>query len=764
MLLREDVHIVKMKKLFTLRTLFSLTLLLIAVNALVSGVKESVLNVQDAAFFPVAAFAVILSYIFGFSTWSAKRVWSIVLITGFIIAFIESARLVEPIKIIIQSIPQLELGLIRWVFYKEIPDIAIFQIQFNEIITASGALISRLLNASIEHPSVREFLWDIPLLLLVTWTGWETSRRNQPLTALAPSLAFHAFILNYTGRDMLSLQIAVFALILLIGINQKWNIAQEKTENSERAVKETYSAVIILSIALAIIAGVTPSISIEEIAQKLTSKDKTAKAIGLERETAQAYTISGLPRQHLIGLSPKLSQTVMFTVKTGELTPTENAIIKEAVPRHYWRWLTYDIYNGQGWATSPVKNNSYTGNEALIPSSSEKYQVIHQQVEKAFTQDSRLYWTGSLASSAQPFNASWRISPESLSLSIDPFLGADMLGAITNEQIYQADSLLPIVSANQLRESSQVYPQEIDTRYLSLPETVPQRVLDLAEEITVNLTNPYDKAKAIETYLRDYPYSLDIAPAPPNQDVADYFLFDLRTGYCDYYATSMIVLARAAGLPARLVIGYANGIYDPLEAEYVIREADAHSWVEIYFTGVGWIEFEPTASQLQITFPDDLPQESVSSLIPFPLTFENKLNGHAKKNLTPQMEVFPFSIGLIFTILFSASVSLHQQGLLKSHKTIASMYKYIFYHGKKIYRDAPLHETPVIFANKLRNQLRTGYPFLVPAPDEIKLLTDLYIQEVYSAHPITKDEHTMAIKVWRKLFWRLLYARMIVRL
>ncbi len=749
-----------MKRLFTLRSLFSLALLLIAVSALVAGLKESVRDVQDAAFFPVAAFAVTFSYIFGFSTWSARRVWSIVVITGFIVAFIESSRLVEPIKIIIQSIPQFELDLIRWVLEKEIPDTTIFQTQFTAIIIGAGAFTSRVLSVSIEHPSVREFLWDIPLLLLATWTGWGTGRRNQPLSALAPSLTFHAFILNYTGKDTLSLQIAVFALILLIGINQKWNIAQEKTENSERAARETYSAVIILSIALAIVAGITPSISIQEIAQKLTRKDELAKAMGLEREIAQAYAVSGLPRQHLIGLSPRLSQTVMFTVKTGELAPTDKAIINEAVPRHYWRWLTYDIYNGQGWATSPVKNNSYSGNESPLLTSSEKYQVIHQEVEKAFTQDSRLYWTGSLASAAQPFNVSWRTSPESLSPSIDPFPGTDMLGAVTEKQIYQAVSLIPIVSANQLRASSQTYPQEIRTKYLSLPETVPQRVLELAQELTANITNPYDKAKAIETYLRDYPYSLNVAPPPPIQDVADYFLFDLKTGYCDYYATSMIVLARAVGLPARLVIGYANGIYDPINAKYVIHEADAHSWVEVYFTGAGWVEFEPTASQLQITLPDQIP-EAATPNPSFPITTERSGNTYTKKGSFPQADYAALMFGVFFMISISGLWFLRAQGLLKSHKTIGSIYEYIFYHGKKIYKDAPLHESPSVFADKLRRQLRTGYPWLIPAPDEIKLLTDLYLQETYSAHPITKDERMRAVNVWRKLFWRLLYARIL---
>jgi hypothetical protein len=78
--------------------------------------------------------------------------------------------------------------------------------------------------------------------------------------------------------------------------------------------------------------------------------------------------------------------------------------------------------------------------------------------------------------------------------------------------------------------------------------------------------------------------------------VTDYFLFDLKKGYCDYYATAMVVLARINGLPARFVSGYSPGSYDAPNARYVIRELNAHSWAEVYFPGVGWVEFEPTAS------------------------------------------------------------------------------------------------------------------------------------------------------------------------
>jgi transglutaminase-like putative cysteine protease len=755
-----------MKKLFTSHSAFSLILLLIAISAFVSGIKEGVRSVQDAAFFPVAAFALILSYVFGFSSMSTRRALPIVLLTGLIFAFIESARLMEPIKNMMRSIPQVELELIRWVLEKETPksapDVSIIQLQFSEIARTAGVFSSRVLRASVKNPSVREFFWDMPLLILAAWAGWRTGRHYQTLLALVPMLGLHAFILNYTGKDTFSLQVAIFAFVMLVGINQIWNISQENTGSSERAVRETYPAVILLSFILAIAAGFVPAVSIKDVAQKLAKKDNFAEAIGLEKEITQIATLSGLPRQHLIGLSPNISNTIIFKVRTGELAPIENIIIKEIVPRHYWRWLTYDVYNGRGWSTSKAESTSYLANNYLFPITSDRYKLIHQGVEKSFTQDGRLYWTGSLVTVSQPFNASWRVTPQSLSPESNPLFIADMLGANTKSQTYQADSLVPMISANELRDSSQDYPQEISARYLSLPKSVPQRVLDLANELTANIANPYDKAKAIEAYLRTYPYSLEIKPPPPDRDVADYFLFDQKIGYCDYYATSMVVLSRAVGLPARLVIGYSNGAYDSTQAEYVVREANAHSWVEVYFTGAGWVEFEPTASQLPIILPEELPKEVAPSLTPFPMTSKLGVSGTAKQGYSIK-QVVPFIAFLLtFIISLSGIWFLHAQGLLWTHASIGSIYNYVYYHGKKIYKDAPLHETPTIFADNLRIKLRTGYPLLIPAPDEIKLLTDLYLQEIYSAHPITKDERVIAVKVWRKLFWRLLYARIML--
>jgi hypothetical protein len=137
-----------------------------------------------------------------------------------------------------------------------------------------------------------------------------------------------------------------------------------------------------------------------------------------------------------------------------------------------------------------------------------------------------------------------------------------------------------------------------------LPDTITGRTRQLAAELTAGRDTPYVKAQAIEAYLRQYEYDLAV-PEPPNTvtDVADYFLFDLRRGYCDYYSTAFAVLARLAGLPTRFATGYAVGSWDPTEQEqvWIITEAEAHSWPEVYFPDYGWIPFEPTAGRPELS-------------------------------------------------------------------------------------------------------------------------------------------------------------------
>lgn len=754
-----------MKKILAPHAGIVLILLLIAMSALVAGIKVSVDKIADAALTPVAISAVTLGYLLGRADMKARRVWVILILSGLLVIFIEASRLNEVIVEFAKGVPQFDFGLIQSLLKREPPDISFLRAQFAEIAARTSAFFGHLLSRNVQNPTVRETIWDLPILLLASWAGWQTGKREDVITALLPSLALHGFILSYTGARSFSLQVAVFAFISLLGICQSWGLSLQKNAKSNETQKDALLAVLFISFALALTAGWTPVVSVRDIARRIKENDSLNKALGLEAKPIKTSwaSPSGLPLEHLIDLDPALSHEVVFTVKTGELPPADSRIVKEDVPRHYWRWLTYDLYNGQGWTSAPTENISYRGKQVVIPITGERYKIIHQQVEKASKQDDRLYWTGSLARASQSFNVNWRTSPESLPKGVTPTLSADMFGALTKKQIYEADSLVPIVSANQLRNSSQTYPEEIRKRYLTLPETIPQRVLELAAKLTADVTNPYDKAKAIEAHLRTYPYSLDVSAPPADMDVADYFLFDLKTGYCDYYATSMIVLARMVGLPSRLVIGYSSGVYNPFTAEYIVRELNAHSWVEIYFTGFGWVEFEPTANQPAITLPETLPEEIGTSVIS-PRTSGLDVSAQATAGYSIRQDLLLLVSLPVLIVALAGVWFLRAQGLLRPHETIGSIYKYVYRHGKRIYRNAPLYETPSIFADNLQERLNTNRHWLGPAPDEIRFLTRLYLHETYSAHPVTRDERILAIKVWRKLFWRLLYARFLVRL
>jgi hypothetical protein len=153
----------------------------------------------------------------------------------------------------------------------------------------------------------------------------------------------------------------------------------------------------------------------------------------------------------------------------------------------------------------------------------------------------------------------------------------------------------------QLRAAGANYPDWLQP-YMSLPEDGSYRppaviaaIRKLALQITAGANNPYDKATAIESYLRAAPYIYTLDPPPTlGQDPVEFFLFKSKKGFCAYFASAMGDMLRSIGIPTRLVSGFGPGTYDVRHNLYVVRGEDAHTWVESYFPSYGWITFEPT--------------------------------------------------------------------------------------------------------------------------------------------------------------------------
>jgi hypothetical protein len=158
---------------------------------------------------------------------------------------------------------------------------------------------------------------------------------------------------------------------------------------------------------------------------------------------------------------------------------------------------------------------------------------------------------------------------------------------------YEATSDISQPGASELRTATYDYPPEILLEYLQL-QSVDRRVVSLAREITASADNNYDRAAAVDRYLRlNFGYTLQLPRSVPRDPIAN-FLFERKQGHCEYFASAMAIMLRALGIPSRVVNGFRTGEFNDITSQYLVRASNAHSWVEAYFPGYGWISFDPT--------------------------------------------------------------------------------------------------------------------------------------------------------------------------
>jgi hypothetical protein len=179
-------------------------------------------------------------------------------------------------------------------------------------------------------------------------------------------------------------------------------------------------------------------------------------------------------------------------------------------------------------------------------------------------------------------------------LTQDKYTDALTAAGLKGRTAYVVASDIALPSEQELRADSPASsPEYIRRLYLHTRKLDP-RISQLAHEITRNAPTPYDKARAIEGYLKsEFHYTLDLKPT--EGDPLSAFLFNTREGHCEYFASAMVIMLRTLEIPARIVNGFQMGEYNELNDMYTVRESDAHSWVEAYFPHTdSWIEFDPT--------------------------------------------------------------------------------------------------------------------------------------------------------------------------
>ena len=768
----------------SLQTMVQLTLLLVAFSAFVNGLGAVVRGAETSAFLPAAIPAVLLGWALartGSKTWQALT--GLMLLGGLFLW----GRTAQSGAAVLSLVGSLSVYLGEKFLYMHggplvvDPDSAgAAQAAIQSLSTQSYAVWARVgawlaglrVGTDVNDPVVRVLVWSLLLWLLAAWAGWAV-KRNRVLAGMVPGLAVLAVTIKYTNADVTPLWLMVVSMLGLMSLSRfdanlrRW--IASRLDYTELIAGNTGMAAVFITLALGMLGWTLPMISIKDMLESFrphnTTENQAIRSLGLEAARQPVKPVQSgftairapeLPNNHLLGSGPELSRDVMFTVMTGELGPIPAAAnVPISAPRHYWRSYTFDVYSGAGWVSSHVESHETPAGQALfeIPPG---YKVLKQDFVMKHGDEGSLYWSGSLYRSDTPFEAAWRTPPgQAYPLAVDPFRGADLYGALNSKPVYQVESLVQQVSVEQLRAAGREFPDFIQQRYTQLPSNVPERVYALARDLTSAAISPYDEAKAIETYLRaNYPYTLDV-PLPPNGvDVADYFLFDLKKGYCDYYATAMVVMARSVGLPARLVMGYASGTYNSESAEYIVTAADAHAWVEIYFSGIGWVEFEPTAGQPEIIRAGQ--SSAGSPPAPAPVREWDKLI-RSVYHMPPAARWVIFALmGILALIGLFFLLEGWLLGLARPAFALRWMYRSIYRQAGPISGRPVPGQTASEFAERLQAAFKQ--------PDShLAVLTGLYLRVLFSPEPLQKAELQTAVRAWRRLRWKLFWFRILKR-
>jgi transglutaminase-like putative cysteine protease len=593
---------------------------------------------------------------------------------------------------------------------------------------------------------------------------------------------------NLTGYVILFL---LFSLLLVVRANlamheEQWR--QNRVGYSRELVTAFLQAGLIVSVVVILLAWVAPVALASRPLQSVWDRVTDPWQRFQERSAGIFQDLNYQNEPPLISLGDRR----MWFGGAVHLTDTPIADV-EADTGRYWRILVFHEYTGDGWLSNEpdiilVGDNEQ---ELAVPTLEARFEMT-----QTITVHQNWQIGDALIAAAQPLRAGIPLRAAVAFISYDEDLSHRTdLNAVPPEpgdpsalyprralapgESYQVYSSLTEADEESLRKAGTGYPRWVVPQYLQLPDSFPERVGLLAEQITERVDTPYDKAKAIETYLRRIPYDDQISGPRSGQDGVDYFLFDAKAGYCDYYASAMVVMLRSVGVPARYVRGYSQGT--KVDGAYRLLESDGHAWPEVFFPGYGWVEFEPTGGEPPLNRPSGQASEETDQRPPdraLPLNLDDApvLDMERGRPEPQTAEMPPFWqrlkwwgwVGLSLPVLGAVAVSLlavrrrrHIEGLSAAERVYQDLVNWV----RRLLRIEPLaHQTPLEFAGVVSQHVPKGQP-------AVERIAGLYVEERFSGRAVSGADAEAAWSLawpalcrrWlerrlervRRLWWRL---------
>jgi transglutaminase-like putative cysteine protease len=514
----------------------------------------------------------------------------------------------------------------------------------DRLIILAGRVLLGLNEFSAGRP-VKDPLFFVTIFCIPYWfaaliSGYQLTRHANALAAVLPNgiMMFVIYFNHYTTHDyswMFGLYI--FVALLLVG-RQKYLIDRENWRErhvhiSPESGIDFNNTIMISAVILILLAWMAPSplafntqarTAWQTISKKIFSKNEPFENMFAAAKNEKIPVADYYRNELSLGTQAKQSAAVAFLVY---VPPTAIEI-----PRLYWRGRVYDTFENGRWITTAVDGLNYEPQDGNF-----KIPDIENRISMSFTFNIYIKGQSILYSAAQPLWVSQRANivykkiPEAESMDIVVTQASPRLEAGDS---YLVKALVANPTIAELRTSRAEYPSWVTERYLQLPNDFSVRIQSLAFEITADQENLYEKVAAITNYLRtEIKYEPSISFPAGTTDPLEYFLFDVKKGFCNYYASAEVLMLRSIGIPARLAVGFAQGESNLQNTFYTVRERDAHAWPEVYFPNYGWIEFEPTGNQETLNRPEK--RADTSAAIPVlpsapevdPITQDKPLSG-----------------------------------------------------------------------------------------------------------------------------------------
>jgi hypothetical protein len=669
-------------------------------------------------------------------------------------------------------------------------------------LTSAGLSVPALRKWSVDLPAQTNLLLLMGLILMFAlagaWTSWWIFRRHNGLVALLPTGTILAVeIINDTSAGLgffVVVWLAAAASVLLrlnfVALKENWrsrrlpHAADTGWTFGEVGVEATVG---ILAIAFLIL-------------PPLSSSDISGTFIPGVAHVDQFHPFgigSGSGPGGGIG-SIGYSETVRPGSQLKAKSLTVMRISGDAPAYYpYWRGIALAGWDGLRWyelpstPEVPVRQQPLVAAGATVPrddlpSDSQRIQIQHDTFQVIVPPELTLatvFSSGEIISVNQPSTvrgimisqpglpgsvpALVNVTGDNLSLStFDTVDKVHLTNHVRPPYTFSVTEAIPNAAVDELKSAGTNYPAWI-APYTNLyyQDRIARgtgqdaQIAVLAQQIVrdANATTPYDQAKAIESWFNDkgrFTYTLAGSGAPANVRPIDWFLFDSKKGFCQDFSTAMNVMLRMLGIPSRQMSGFGQGVLDDKTHQYVVNALDAHSWVEVYFPGYGWIPFEATpdgvnapitrpATRAGLNIPPPASTEATARprAIPKDPVVDN--GGSTSNGAFPDIWRQAVLAGAALLVLLIIGILLMVRWLL-AVKDVPRIWRRLLFLGDRL--KVPRHQgdTPEEFGGRLAT-------FVPPLDQEVRRLANLYTRASFSRVGLSADELAEARRAWHRI-------------